>query len=44
MKREYWLEIILGKLYGVKYTDGNYTFTAYEGTRDECLTWIENNS
>jgi len=44
MKREYFMLHVLGKLYAVKYHDGNYDVTVYEGNRDECLEWMEKNS
>lgn len=40
--KEYWIEHIIGKLYAVKWHDGNYSITSYEGTYDECATWINN--
>lgn len=44
MKREYWISVILGEYYGVFYDNGNQGICIYEGTKDECLTWIENHS
>lgn len=41
MKRNYWIEHVLGKLYAVKYSDGTYTYTAYEGTENECDEFIK---
>lgn len=41
MKRTYWIEKILNKLYAVRWHDGNLSHIAYEGTKDECIDWIE---
>jgi len=43
MKREYWIEKVVGKLYAVCWNDGNYTHRAYEGTESECESWIRRN-
>ena len=41
MTREYWISQILGKLYAVRYSNGNESITVYEGTYDECHKYIQ---
>jgi hypothetical protein len=41
--KKYWIERILGKLYGVYYNYGTYTNCAFEGTEDECQLWLKSN-
>lgn len=43
MNREYWIDQIMGKLYAVKYSNGNYSVTVFEGDYSECEKWISNN-
>lgn len=42
MKRQYWIEIVIGNLYAVKYCDGNFSHTAFEGSENDCYMYISN--
>lgn len=42
MRHYYWIENVFGNLYAVKHDNGGFSITDFEGSYDECQTWIEN--
>jgi len=36
---EYWIEQIIGNLYGVFYDNGNHSVNVFEGTYSECESY-----